>query len=429
MKRGCIPNNDESNGAKVLCKLEAAFGVWRPEATHQWAWKLPMVQWCPAVWYCAGWADQRLNLDPEPCPGCGGWMLVWCRDCQSLLGAELQARQLSAQSNLSWLELDPGEGPYQAGGSVDRTCSNLITWWHHNVNHHLGITWACLCYDGRYLAHDLWSTQPHKQLEHHELQIGSLVSSGGFHSSVHWQLFWPDWPAMLQHCMNLRHESADSMSSAPSTPHPRHLAGAWLVDWSQQARRLHGLSASKRPARCTIACAAFATSPADLVSPMTENPETPCCPDFQGARNWTQLVGNPSSLPVQLAKFLHIMKYDSIIMIIQKEEVPVAKWNPGLTFQGSDLQFSRSLKQMPRNHFSKIFRPSFLGRLINTSITGGKSAQTTDTMQISTNASTTSIVKACEHMSKEQHRPAWRRQRTLRCHRSDARDKIQNTHF
>ena len=123
----CFPNNDESNGAKGLCKLEAAFGVWRPEAPHQWAWKLPMVQWCPAVWCCAGWADQRLNLDPEPCPGCCGWMLVRCRDCQSLLGAELQAGQLSAQSNLSWLELDPGEGPHQAGGFVDRTCSNLIT--------------------------------------------------------------------------------------------------------------------------------------------------------------------------------------------------------------------------------------------------------------------------------------------------------------
>ena len=83
--------------------------------------------WCPAVWCCAGWADQRLNLDPEPCPGCCGWMLVWCRDCQSLLGAELQAGQLSAQGNLSWLELDSGEGPHQAGGSVDWTCSNLIT--------------------------------------------------------------------------------------------------------------------------------------------------------------------------------------------------------------------------------------------------------------------------------------------------------------
>ena len=38
---------------------------------------------------------------------------------QSLLGAELQAGQLSAQSNLCWLELDPGEGPHQAGGSGD----------------------------------------------------------------------------------------------------------------------------------------------------------------------------------------------------------------------------------------------------------------------------------------------------------------------
>ena len=33
----CFPNNDESNGAKGLCKLEAAFGVWRPEPPHQWA--------------------------------------------------------------------------------------------------------------------------------------------------------------------------------------------------------------------------------------------------------------------------------------------------------------------------------------------------------------------------------------------------------
>ena len=40
----CFPNNDESNGAKGLCKLEAAFGVWRPEAPDEWAWKLPMVQ-------------------------------------------------------------------------------------------------------------------------------------------------------------------------------------------------------------------------------------------------------------------------------------------------------------------------------------------------------------------------------------------------
>ena len=46
-------------------------------------------------------------------------VLVVVDGCQSLLGAELQAGQLSAQSNLCWLELDPGEGPHQAGGSGD----------------------------------------------------------------------------------------------------------------------------------------------------------------------------------------------------------------------------------------------------------------------------------------------------------------------